>query len=126
MLSRLFNRQASRFAGVDFLDLIPLSAVEFERDGADERVVLLIPRYRDFLFGKLLQPRLGPDKRFVKMKLDARGSYLWGQMDGQCPIRDLVAGFQEAFPEDAEQAPERISGYLYNMHDQRLLEFVNL
>ncbi|PID80400.1 hypothetical protein CSB20_07625 [bacterium DOLZORAL124_64_63] len=126
MLSRLFNRQAQRFAGIDFLDLIPVGGVPYERDPADQRVVLLMPRYRDFFFGRLIQPRLGPEKRFVRMKLDARGSYLWGQMDGRRRIGDLVAGFREAFPEDGAQAPERISGYLYNMYEQKLLIFKNL
>lgn len=126
MLSNLFNRQARRFAGIDFLDLIPVSRVDFVQEEGGDQVILKIPRYRDFLFGRLIQPRLGPDKRFVRMKLDARGSYLWARMNGERCIGDLVAGFQEAFPQDAEQAGERISGYLYNMYDQKLLDFENL
>lgn len=126
MLDHLFNRTAQAFKGRDFLTLIPESRVDFAVDEVSERVTLSIPRYRDPVFGLLIQPRLGPDKRFVKMTLDKRGSWLWLKMDGVATVGDLVRGFEECFPGDTEQAPERISGYLYHMFDNKLLQFRNL
>ncbi len=126
MFGRFFNRKARLFAGVDFMDLVPESLVPWESDGQGGPVVLLLPRYRDPLFGRLIQPRLGPRKRHVRMTLDGRGSWLWPRMDGRTDLRTLVDGFCEAFPDDQEQAAERISGYLFNMYEHKVLKFNNL
>lgn len=126
MFSRIFNRRARSFAGIDFLSLVPVPMVESFFDADEQQVVLLIPRYRDPVFGRLLQPRLSEAKRHIRMKLDARGSWLWPLMDGERSIGQLAEMFERRFPEDAAESGQRISGYLYNLYEHELLKFNNL
>lgn len=95
---------ASAWDGVDYLDLVPVRCVAFEeRPAAGDaagQVVLLVPRYRDPFWGRVLQPRLGPAKRFVRVPLEARGSALWRGMDGRATVRDLLPAAAAAAPAD--------------------------
>jgi hypothetical protein len=79
--------------------------------------VLLVPRYRDGLWGRLIQPRLGPAKRFVRVPLEARGSALWRAMDGQQSVRDLLATASAAAPGDEEDLARRVCLYVQNLAD---------
>ena len=115
-----------RLRGVDFGALIPAPAVGHEISPESGRVVLLVPRYRDPLFGRLIQPRLSAEKRYVRIPFDQRGTYLWPLLDGASTIVELAEGFQEAFPGDAEQAAKRIAAYLHRMYEHRFVEFVNI
>jgi hypothetical protein len=126
LLSWLMNRTAHRFAGIDFMELIPKSRVEYEIADDDAKVVLLLPRFTDPIFGRLVQPRLSQHKKFIRMALDQRGSWIWQNLGDNVRMGDLVAGFQEKFPNDQNDAPERLSGYLFNMWENKFVEFTNL
>jgi hypothetical protein len=100
---------------INYLDLIPSHAVESEPQGEPDRVVLRMPRFRDAIFGRLLQPRLRGDRRFIRVPLDRRGSWLWSEIDGQRTVGDLARRFRAAFPEDAGQVEERLCHYVAAM-----------
>jgi hypothetical protein len=106
----------SPWEGVDYLDLVPRHAVAFEA-GAEGQIVLLVPRYRDGLWGRLIQPRLGPAKRFVRVPLETRGSALWRAMDGQQSVRALLAAASAAAPDDDEDLARRVCLYVQNLAD---------
>ncbi len=110
--------------GIDFLDVVPrpLVAAEVGDGGVDsehagDRVVLLVPRYRDPVWGRLIQPRLGPRKRFVRVPLEARGSALWRAMDGRSPLRDLLPAVAAADAGDPDGLPKRICLYAQALAD---------
>ena len=126
MFSRLFNGNARKFDGIDFMELIPGSLVEFELDPDGQKVILMVPRYTDPIFGRLVQPFLTEGKRFIRLPLDPRGSWIWRQMDGQSNVGRMVVSFEAEFPDDQEGVPERLSGYLYNMWENKFLGFSNL
>jgi hypothetical protein len=107
----LFRRR-HRLQGVNYLDLVPRHVVDAAPESDSGRVILLVPRYRDFLYSRLVQPFLRGDKRWIKIPLDPRGSWLWEQVDGRRTVGELARGFREAFPEDAEQVEERVSQYV--------------
>lgn len=79
--------------------------------------MLLVPRYRDGLWGRLIQPRLGPAKRYVRVPLEARGSALWRAMDGQQTVRGLLAAASAAVPGDDEDLAHRVCLYVQNLAD---------
>jgi hypothetical protein len=114
-------RSTHPLAGVNYLDLVPSHAVAAQRDPAGDRVVLLMPRYGDWFFGRLLQPLLRGDKRFIRVPLDPRGSWLWDHADGQRTVGELAEGFRETFAEDADQAEERVSRYIAAMVGHRFM-----
>lgn len=115
-----------RWQGVDFAGLVPRQCAPSESADETGRIVLLQPRYQGWLLGRLLQPRLPADKKYLKVPLERRGSFLWALVDGQRTVADLVAAFVEAFPAEKEQAGERVAGYLYNLEVHGFLEFTNL
>lgn len=113
----------SKWDDVDYLDLVPTRLVAYEErpaagDGAEgPQIVLLVPRYRDAVWGRILQPRLGAGKRFVRVPLEARGSALWRGMDGQATVRDLLTVAETAAPGDGEDLARRVCLYLQALVD---------
>lgn len=118
----LFRKRSRRWSGVDFGAVRPAPLVEAAPAAAGEPVVLLIPRYRDRLLGRWLQPRLRPAKRYLRLPLDARGSFLWPLLDGRRTVAQLAGEFAAAFPADAAQAPERVALYVYQLADNGLVD----
>jgi hypothetical protein len=98
----------------NYLDLVPHHAVDAEIDD-DGRVRVLMPRYRDPIFGRLLQPRLKGDRRFIRVPLDPRGSWVWQQVDGQRTVGAIARAFREAFPEEDGAIEERVSRFVAAM-----------
>jgi hypothetical protein len=121
-----FLGDKKRWQGVDFAGLVPRHCAPFESGDEAGRVVLLQPRYQGWLMGRLVQPRLPAHKKYLKVPLEERGSFLWALVDGQRTVADLVAAFVDAFPVEKEQAGERVAGYLYNLEVNGFLEFTNL
>ena len=121
----LFRRR-SRWEGVDFLELLPERIVGHTRDDATDGVVLLAPRFDSGLLGRFLQPRLRPERAHIRVKLDARGSWIWSRVDGRRRIAEIVEGFGDAFPEDGEQVEDRVCRFLYEMERERFVRFANL
>ena len=109
--------EASPWAGIDYLDLVPRRVVGYEAPEGGANVVLLVPRYRDGVWGRLIQPRLGPAKRFVRVPLEARGSALWRAMDGGRTVRDLMPAAHEAAPDDDADLARRVCLYVQNLAD---------
>jgi len=123
---QIFGRKRSKWQGVDFMELIPAHSLDAETDPESGQTTLMMPRFTGVLWGRLIQPRLGPKKRFIRVPLDQRGQFLWHEMDGQRPIRDLIAAFADRFPSEVDDVPRRISSYLYSMAENKFIHFVNL
>lgn len=121
---RWFNRRG-RYAGIDFLDLVPQRAVAAEDPGAPESVVLLMPRFLGTYYYGMLQRFLKGRKRHIRIPLEERGSFLWRSIDGKRDIRSLVAAFVARFPGESEAA-ERVCRYLHEMEQHRFVRFLNL
>lgn len=108
---------SASWQGYDYLDLVPRKLVEAAPSSDGGAVSLLVPRYRDAIWGRLLQPRLGPGKRFVKVPLEARGAALWTAIDGQRTVRDLVPVVGEVAPDDLDNLPRRVCLFVQAMAD---------
>ena len=108
----------------NYLDFVPRRIATGEAGTAEGSVVVLMPRYRDFFFGRVLQPLLRGDKRFIRVPLDPRGSWIWGQVDGERTVGDVARGFRETFPEDEEQVEERVCHYVAAMVGHGFMEII--
>lgn len=119
-------RRRSRWAGVDFLALQPERAVAYRRNEDDGIVVLLAPRFRSGLLSRWLQPRLRPERAHFRVKLEARGSWIWNRCDGQRRVGQIAADFREAFPGETSEVEERICMFLYSLAENGFVTFRNL
>ena len=117
---------SKRLRDLDFSSLIPVPAVGHDLNRTSGEIVLLVPRYRDPVFGRYLQPLLSENKKQIKIPLDFRGSFIWPLMDGKKSILELSQDFSNEFPEDSDQACKRICAYLHRMYENRFIGFVNL
>jgi len=122
----LFNRGSSKWHGVDFMTLIPVRVLESEDGSRDGQIVVLQPRYPSGLLGRFLQPRLGPGKRFIRIPLEDRGSFLWRHADGKRSVGELAGLFAGEFAEDTREAPQRVATFLYHMLENGFIKFSNL
>lgn len=116
---RLGRKRAASPQG-DYLELVPRRLVESEA-GPDGAIVLLVPRYRDAVFGRLLQPRLGARKRHLRVPLEACGAALWAAVDGRRSVRQLVEAVRAAAPDDQEDLPRRVCLFVQAMVDNGFL-----
>jgi len=106
-----FRPHAHSLQGVNYLDLVPRRLIDSE-PADDGKVRLLMPRYRDPLGKRLLQPLLRGDRRFIRVPLEGRGSWIWSQVDGDRTVGQIAVAFRAAFPEESEQVEERVCQYV--------------
>ena len=106
--------------------LVPQKACEWTEGRSPGQVVVLQPRFASGLLGRYLQPRLKGRRKFVRIPLEERGSFLWRRLDGKRTVGDLAGDFAREFPAEEKQVPERVATYLYQMHENNLISFVNL
>ena len=85
-----FGRKNRSWRGVNYMDLVPARRLNWRDDPDGDVVQVLMPRYTDPLLSRLLQPRLAADKRFIRVPLEDRGSFLWRLLDGKRRVIDLV------------------------------------
>ncbi len=120
------RKRSNRFKGIDFMTLVPRRSVDHELDSESKKIVLLLPRFQKGLLGRFIQPRLSPQKEFIRVPLEERGCWLWERINGVRTIGDMVPDFADNFPDDQEQVPIRLGAYLYRMEENGFIEFADL
>jgi hypothetical protein len=116
----------SRWQGVDYMTLVPETRLTWQEDESQDQVLVLVPRFRDPVLGRVVQPRLGPAKRHIRVPLERRGTFLWRLLDGRRTVADLARAYETEFPQDREQAPERVAKYLHAMFENDFIIYINL
>jgi len=124
MFSRRKKKNTERWVGQDVRSLVPHRRVAHEASGEDGLLRLLEPRFKGPVLGRLLQPRLPRERAHVRVELDGRGSDIWRAIDGRTDVAGLVLMFVERYPDDAEQAPERVWRFLAVMEHHGFIELV--
>jgi hypothetical protein len=123
--TNLFRKSSRKWRGVDFMGLVPEKTCGWAPGDMPGQIILLQPRFSKGLLGRFLQPRLKETKKYIRIPLEIRGSFLWGLIDGKMTASDMAEAFRTEFPAEADQVPERVATYLYQMVDNGLISFVN-
>ena len=110
----------------NLLELVPRRIGECET--SDEGVVtLLMPRFRNRLLRRFIEPRLDPSRRTIKLKLDDIGSAVWLLIDGRRSVREIAERLSERFGERIEnQCYERLGVFFQQLERGRFVSYVNL
>lgn len=104
----------------ELLAAVPHPLVAHEVDPETGLVILLQPRFRWRWLERLMAP--SPDKRYVKIHLDALGSFVWLRLDGLAPLGALAEALGARFP--AEPDPKtRLCLFARQLAGTRLVGF---
>ena len=118
-----FLQRRARLKNTNYLDLTPIR-VEKEEIIANNRVVILIPKFKSQWAGKHLVPKLKAP--YIKLKLDELGSASWLMMDGKKKVSEIALELAEKFG-DKNQPDEpfdvRLVKFLTLLYDQKLITF---
>lgn len=94
-----------------FMALVPVQAVACERL-EDGRAVLLRPKFTSPRLA-WLQKRL--PKPHFRVRLDARGSFIWDAIDGRRTVREVVEAVRAGLGPEAEPVEERAVAFLHHL-----------
>ena len=120
------GKQSKKQLEANLLDLVPERIGEYEA-GEDGFVTLLMPRFRNNLMRRLVEPRLAPGRRRFKLKLDDIGTAVWLLIDGKRSAREIAGNLRERFGERIEnQCYERLGVFFQQLERGRFICYANL
>lgn len=103
---------------VNLLELKPRQNIAWEA-GENDRIVLLVPKFRNKFLVAYLMPMLS--KPNVRVKLDEFGSFVWKNCDGATPVADIGKKMKEQFGDSAEPVYDRIGTFLKKLEKEKFL-----
>ena len=103
---------------VNLLELKPRRNLSWQTNDND-RIVLLVPKFRSRLARKWVVPRL--PKPDIRVTLDAFGSYVWQRCDGETTVEEIGRQMAEHFNEQLEPLYDRIGIFLRRLVKDRFL-----
>jgi hypothetical protein len=115
----MFTKKKKEHIGKNLLELKPVRNFEFVIQNED-KVTLLIPKFRDKILGKYLQPII--KKKFYKVKLDTLGSFVWTNCDGQTTVNEIAQRLRTQFGDQSEPADERVAKFVQHLYHSDCLE----
>lgn len=74
------------------------------------RIVVLVPKFKNALLVKWILPYLA--KPFFRIKLDAVGSVIWEQCDGNTPVSRIAEILKNKFGAAVDPVDARINHFL--------------
>jgi hypothetical protein len=107
----------------NYLDLTPVKVMEFDTCG-DGRVDILLPRFRNTVWKRALQPRWKGE--FIRIHLDEVGSAIWQQIDGTLNVLDICTRLQTIHPEKLDppgETEKRVTQFLSLLYRERYITF---
>ena len=102
----------------ELLSCAAAQGVGHEVDEETDRVILLQPRFKWRWVQRIFAPR--PEQRYVRIHLDALGTWVWRHLDGETPLGDLVADLERAFPDEPDAA-RRLLMFVRQLAGTRLI-----
>ncbi|MCL4550033.1 MAG: PqqD family protein [Bacteroidetes bacterium] len=118
-----FRERRKILKGKNALELTPVRMYSYETD-LDSRVTVIIPKFKKKFIVKYFVPMMkSPD---VKLKLDEYGSFVWLNMDGESTVGTISKRMMEKFGDGFQEVENRISRYITQLYEQRLITFTEL
>lgn len=108
---------------INYLVLTPARKYDSE-DREDGFINILIPRYTDFFFGKLLQPRL--KNKYIRANLDEYGSAVWQEINGSTNVEQIGNKLENRFGERIQPVLPRLTTFLTQIYDAGFITFNEL
>ncbi len=106
-----------------FSDLIPVKTIRWEKT-EENQVVLLVPKFRSRFAVKYILPRL--KKPDMRIKLDAFGSHVWMNCDGNQSVKNIADSLRAAYGSSAEPADQRTAQFIRTLSREKFITLYNL
>jgi len=102
------------------MELTPIRNYEhnIKEDGL---IDVLVPRFTDKFFGKLLQPRM--KNKFIRANLDKIGSFTWLQIDGINTVYQISQNLKENFGESLPDHNSRTALFISQLFRNGFINF---
>jgi hypothetical protein len=88
------------------------------------RIDLLLPRFRNTIWKRALQPRWKGEH--IRIHLDLIGSAIWQEIDGDLNVNEICDRLQSAYPEQLnppEETKKRVTQFLSLLYRERYITF---
>lgn len=118
-----FSERKKILKSSNTLDLTPFKLHKEEVDEANF-VTVLIPKFKNKFAVKFISPKLKSD--VFRIKLDKFGSFIWLKMNGNYKVHQIIKDAVEHFKDEIQPAEERVSKFLFQLYEQRLISFNEL
>ncbi len=90
----------------------------------DGKINVLVPKFTDKLFSKLLMPRI--KKPFIRANLDEFGSQTWLLMNGSNKVYKIAEILTEKYGDTIQPANERVITFLTHLYQAGFISFNEL
>jgi hypothetical protein len=118
-----FNERKKILKSVNTLDLTPIKLHGEEVD-AENIVTIIMPKFKNKFAAKYIATKL--KSSVFKIKLDKFGSFVWLKMNGKNKVHQIVKDAVENFNDEIQPAEERVSKFIFQLYEQRLISFNEL
>ncbi|MBM4167563.1 MAG: PqqD family protein [Ignavibacteria bacterium] len=116
----MFRRKEKTLDRAEFFTLIPHRTVEWEVRN-DNKIVLLVPKFRRGLGARWLQPWIR--RKHIRVSLDEFGSFIWNCCDGSTSIESIAGKMRQQFGERVEPVQDRLSMFMNRLVRGELITF---
>ncbi len=117
-----FIKQKKNGIEHNLLELVP--SRNYDHNYREDNLIdVLVPRFNDKIFGKILQPRL--KNPFIRANLDELGSNTWELIDGEKSVTDIINLMTEKFTEEND-IENRIVVFIQNLYKNGFIKFINI
>mgnify|MGYP000916606734 CR=1 FL=1 len=97
----------------------PARGIDWELE--NEKVILLVPKFRHRILQRWLVPHLA--KPNFRVQLDAVGSAFWKWCDGTKTLEEIKIEMKNQFGEQIEPIDDRLSRFVCQLADSKFLKF---
>lgn len=118
-----FRERKKILKSTNTLDLTPFR-LHGEEVGEDKLVTIILPKFKNKLATKYIAPSL--KSSVFRIKLDKFGSFIWLRMNGENKVNRIIKEAIENFKEEILPAEERVTKFMFQLYEQRLISFNEL
>jgi hypothetical protein len=123
MLTKLLSSFGSTNK-TNYLDLTPVRKQNYEMT-TDGKVFLLVPKFKNKSWGRILLPKGKPQE--IAVKLDDIGSKVWLKIDGSSTVADICSQLVgEIANEDLAQMEIRLTKFFDILFNNKYISFKEL
>lgn len=118
-----FRERKKILKNTNTLDLTPIR-IHKDKVSEDGMVTVFVPKFKNELAKKYIVPKLKSSN--FNIKLDELGSEVWKKMDGKNKVHEIIRQLSEKYGNDFKKPEERITEYLFQLYEQKLISFNEL